>query len=208
MQPSIIIADDHPLILKGLYDFLIEKEFNVIGSANDGKEAFDLIQEHNPNIAILDIRMPKMSGLEIAEACREKNLDTKIVLITFEKSAELYYRALELKVYGYILKEFALAEIENCLKAIKENSHYFSEEIEKQISQLDKNINLRILTRMEKKILRLIAKNKTAKDIANDLNISSRTVEKHKSNIIKKLGVSPYQNNLLIWAKENQNHLL
>jgi len=208
MQPSIIIADDHPLILKGLYDFLIEKEFNVIGSANDGKEAFDLIQKHNPNIAILDIRMPKMSGLEIAEACREKNLDTKIVLITFEKSAELYYRALELKVYGYILKEFTLAEIENCLKAIKENSHYFSEEIEKQISQLDKNINLRILTRMEKKILRLIAKNKTAKDIANDLNISSRTVEKHKSNIIKKLGVSPYQNNLLIWAKENQNHLL
>ena len=67
MNPSIIIADDHPLVLKGLQDFLVEKKFNIIDSANDGKEAYKLILKHEPDIAILDIRMPHLSGIEIAE---------------------------------------------------------------------------------------------------------------------------------------------
>ena len=74
MQPSIIIADDHPLILKGLQDFLSEKKFNVLDSATNGKDALKLILEHNPDVAILDIRMPHLTGLEIAKACKEHNL--------------------------------------------------------------------------------------------------------------------------------------
>ncbi|MCB0388966.1 MAG: response regulator, partial [Winogradskyella sp.] len=85
MQSSIIIADDHPLILKGLNDFLLEKKYNVLASAVNGKDALELIETHKPEIAILDIQMPYYTGLEIAEKCKALNYQTKIVLITFEK---------------------------------------------------------------------------------------------------------------------------
>ncbi len=208
MKPSIIIADDHPLVLKGLHDFLTEKKHNVIGSASDGKEAYKLIIKHNPDIAILDIRMPYKSGIEITEECINNNIKTKIILITFEKSAQLYHKAKALNVYGYILKEFALTEIENCLASIQNNIPYFSPEIEASFSGNKINKAINSLTPTEKKVLELIAQNKTAKQIGVILFISNRTVEKHKSHIISKLNIEPQQNSLLIWAKENQNSLL
>lgn len=204
MNPSIIIADDHPLVLKGLKDFLIEKNYNIIDSATDGKEAYKLILKHEPDIAVLDIKMPHLTGVEIAKLCHEK-LDTRIVLITFEKNSTFYHQAKQLNIYGYLLKEFALVEIENCLKAVAKGTPYFSKEIEDQFSGQPKPANIDALTPSEKRILKLIAQNKTAKDIACILSISDRTVEKHKSNIVKKLNIEPYQNCLLIWAKENQS---
>lgn len=208
MKPSIIIADDHPLVLKGLYDFLTEKKHNVIGCASDGKEAFELIIKHNPDIAILDIRMPYKSGIEIAEECISNNIKTKIILITFEKSAQLYHKAKELNVSGYILKEFALSEIENCLTAIENNNPFYSPEIEEFMATQEDVIGLSLLTPTEKKVLRLIAQNKTNKEIGETLFISYRTVEKHRSNIINKLGLNQHSNSLLIWAKENQDSFL
>lgn len=208
MKPSIIIADDHPLVLKGLYDFLIEKNHNVVGSATNGKEAYELIIKHKPDIAILDIRMPYKSGIEITEACISNNIKTKIVLITFEKSAQLYHKAKALNVSGYILKEFALSEIENCLSAIENNNPFYSPEIEEFMLTQENVIDISTLTPTEKKILKLIAQNKTAKEIGVILFTSSRTVEKHKSNIINKLNIESHQNSLLIWAKENQDFFL
>lgn len=207
MQQSIIIADDHPLILKGLQDFLTEKGHNVIAGANDGKEALKLILKHNPNIAILDIRMPFMSGLEIAETIAKNNCLTKVVLITFEKDGNLFNKAKELNVHGYILKEFALAEIESCIKAINDGQPYFSPNLVDFISN-DNIIDLNNLSITEKKILKLVAQNLTTKEIGEILFISYRTVEKHRSNIIKKLNLDHQQNSLLIWAKENQKHFL
>lgn len=208
MNPSIIIADDHPLVLKGLYDFLTEKNHNVVGSATNGKEAYELIIKHKPDIAILDIRMPYKSGIEITEACISNNIKTKIVLITFEKSAQLYHKAKALNVSGYILKEFALSEIENCLTAIENNNPFYSPEIEEFMLTQENVIDISILTPTEKKILKLIAQNKTAKEIGVILFTSSRTVEKHKSHIINKLNIESHQNSLLIWAKENQDSFL
>ena len=207
MQPSIIIADDHPLLLKGLQDFLIEKNHTIIGSASDGKEAYKLIIKHKPDIAILDIRMPFMSGIEIAKLCKNK-VKTKIILITFERNSILYHQAKKLNIYGYLLKEFALSEIENCLKSVLDDIPYFSPEIEDYFSEKPNNLNIDILTPAEKRVLKLIAKNKTAKEIGERLAISRRTVEKHKSNIVKKLNIDSHQNGLLIWVKENQDYLL
>lgn len=207
MQHSIIIADDHPLILKGLQDFLTEKGFNVIDAAKDGKEALKLILKHDPDIAILDIKMPFMSGLEIAESCKDHGIQTKIVLITFEKDGNLLKKAKEINVHGYILKEFALTEIENCLKALDNNESYFSPELTDHVST-ENIIDLNILSVTEKKILKLVCQNKTTKDIGEELFISYRTVEKHRSNIIRKLNLDHHQNSLLIWAKENQKYLL
>jgi len=207
MQHSIIIADDHPLILKGLQDFLTEKGFNVIDGAKDGKEALKLILKHDPDIAILDIKMPFMSGLEIAESCKTHGIQTKIVLITFEKDGNLLKKAKEINVHGYILKEFALSEIENCLKALDNNESYFSPELMDLVST-ENILDLNILSVTEKKILKLVCQNKTTKDIGEELFISYRTVEKHRSNIIRKLNLDHHQNSLLIWAKENQKYLL
>jgi len=207
MQASIIIADDHPLLLKGLQDFLTEKKYNVIGSALNGKEAHELIIKHEPDIAILDIRMPYKTGIEIAKACKD-NVKTKIILLTFERNGLLYKQAKEFNVCGYLLKESALTEIEKCIDSVTNNIPYFSVGIEDYFTDVTTGLNIEILTPSEKRILKLIAQNRTAKEIADHISISSRTVEKHKSNIIKKLNITAHQNSLLIWVKENQDMLL
>jgi len=207
MNPTIIIADDHPLVLKGLHDFLIEKEYNVLASAKNGKEALTLIKAHSPDIAILDIKMPFYSGLEIAEKCKKDKLATKIVLITFEKDEKIYHEAKALDIYGYVLKEFALVEIENCISSVVKNNSYFSPELLKFLELNELPENFELLTKHEKGIVKLISENKTGVEIADLLLISPRTVEKHKSNIIKKLKLERKQNSLLIWAKENSHYL-
>jgi len=206
---SIIIADDHPLLLKGLSDFLIEKGYNFIGRAINGREAFNLINKLKPDIAILDIQMPYMSGIEIAKKCNSNNIKTKIVLITFHKEKELYEQAKDLNIFGYILKEFALEEIENCIQTVSEGNPYFSPKIKELLakSTVDDDA-LSLLTPSEKKILKLIAKDKTNKEIASLLFISYRTVEKHRSNIITKLKLEQKTNSLLIWAKDRQDKLI
>lgn len=205
---TIIIADDHPLLLKGLSDFLLERGYNVIGKAENGEQACQLIQQVNPDIAILDIQMPILSGLDIAKKCLLEGHKTKVVLITFHKEKELFYQSQHLNIYGYLLKDFALEEIENCIKTVTEGSPYFSPKI-LELLNLDKTDSdgLDSLTPSEKKIVKLIASDKTNKEIAALLFISHRTVEKHRSNIINKLHLEQRTNSLLIWAKEHQDLL-
>lgn len=207
MNPTIIIADDHPLVLKGLRDFLIEKKFNILASAKNGKEALTLIKAHTPDIAILDIKMPFLTGLQIAAKCKADKLPTKIILITFEKDEKTYNEAKTLDVYGYILKEFALEEVENCIASVQEDKAYFSPDLLKFIESQEHPEHFEALTSHEKNIVKLISNNKTGVEIADLLSISTRTVEKHKSNIIKKLKLESKQNSLLIWAKENSEFI-
>lgn len=206
---TIITADDHPLLLKGLNDFLLEKKYNIIDSGNNGKEAYNLIVKLKPDIAILDIQMPYMTGLEVAKECKKNKIPTKIILITFHKEKVLFQKANELNIFGYILKEFAIEEIENCIKSVTEGVPYFSPRI-KDLLGINpyKETYLDSLTPSEKKILKLIAKDKTNKEIASLLFISHRTVEKHRSNIIQKLKLEHKTNSLLIWAKDNVDKLL
>ncbi|MEH6703835.1 MAG: response regulator transcription factor [Galbibacter orientalis] len=210
MNPSIITADDHPFLLKGLNDFLIENKYNILDSAQDGNTAYNLIVKHKPNIAILDIEMPKMTGLEVALNCKKNNIKTKIILITLHKEPDLIYQAKELNVEGYILKEFAIEEIKLCIEEVCQNRRYYSPIIlhKTKSLQLNKDDILAIFTPSEIKILRLIAKEKTNREIAEMLFISIRTVEKHRSNIINKLEIPHKTNALLLWAIENQELLL
>tara|TARA_R110000868_G_scaffold48006_2_gene156648 strand:- start:232 stop:864 length:633 start_codon:yes stop_codon:yes gene_type:complete len=210
MSTSIVIADDHPLMLRGLTDFLKSKNFNVIGSASDGNSAYNLIVKLKPEIAILDIRMPHKTGLEIAEACKKNDLSTKIILITFDKEEELYDQAKSFGVYGYILKEFAVEEIETCIQHVINNKPYFSEEIVSYLNHNnlnDKPKYLELLTKSELKIVKLISENKTSQDIADELTISIKTVHKHRSNIVSKLGLDNKPTSLSIWANINKSHL-
>lgn len=210
MNTNIVIADDHPLMLRGLTDFLTNKGFNIIGSAEDGKAAYNLIIKLEPEIAILDIRMPFKTGLEIAEACKKHNLPTKIILITFDKEEEVYDQAIQSGgVYGYILKEFAVEEIETCIQHVLDGKRYFSEEI---ASYLNHNNNARpknlgLLTKSELRIVRLISESKTSQIIAEELSISVRTVDKHRSNIVSKLNLDKKPTSLAIWATVNKEFL-
>lgn len=207
MSPTIIIADDHPLVLKGLEEFLFEKKFNVLASAKNGKEALALIKAHHPDIAILDIKMPFYTGLQIAEKCKEANLRTRIVLITFEKDESIYEKAKDIGVYGYILKEFALDEIETCIASVTNNKPYFSPELIDFIEVSRAPETLKSLSKTERTVFKLIGNNKTATEIAKELHISVRTVEKHKTNIRRKLVIDSKSASLYFFAKENLKYL-
>ena len=205
---KILIADDHPLLLRGLHDFLKSIGYRDISETNDGLEAYNTILKESPDLAILDIRMPKLSGIEVARLCRSNQIKTRIILITLHQEKELFDQAQQLGVAGYIFKQFTLVEIHDCLKEVIAGRHYFSPKL-KQYFNFDQQSDplLSQLTPSEKKILRLIAKNHTTPQIAEMLFIAAKTVEKHRSNISKKLGLSGKTNSLLIWAKQNEAKL-
>ena len=205
--PTIVIADDHPLMLRGLSDYITSKGYNIIGSAKDGKSAYNLIVKLNPDLAILDIRMPYKTGLEIAEDCKKNNLKTKVILITFDKEEHLFDKAKENDVYGYILKEFAVEEIESCIEHVKRGEPYFSEEIASYLNSKLEHTNSSIiesLTKTELKVVTLLSDNLSSAQIAEMLASSTRTVEKHRSNIMEKLKLERSHNALTVWANLNK----
>ena len=203
---EIFIADDHPILLKGLEEVLVEKKFKVIGKATDGQSALNFIIKNSPEIAILDVEMPLKTGIEIAKECKKNNISTKIVLITLHKEIDLYLMAKEIGVFGYILKEFAIDEIESCLESVSNNIPYFSKELKKHIGFTEENNDiLKKLSLSEKRILKLISQHKTNKEIGHLLFISPRTVEKHRSKVILKLDLSRETGSLLTWVLKNRH---
>ena len=206
INPKIFIADDHPILVKGLQDLLLEKGHTVVGTASNGQSALNFIFKEEPDIAILDVEMPFLTGIEIAKAIQKNNSKTKIILITLHKEIELYLQAKKLNIYGYLLKEFALEEIEKCLVSVTENKPYFSEKIKDMLgyTQESKNI-LKELTMTERRIVKLISQHKSNKEIGHLLFISSRTVEKHRSNIINKLNIERKTGTLTTWVQKNKH---
>ncbi|KZS38283.1 LuxR family transcriptional regulator [Aquimarina aggregata] len=209
VKPNILIADDHPLLLKGLEGFLKEKKYNIIATCLDGLSAYNTIIKEKPDIAILDIEMPNMTGIDIAKNCKRYDIKTKIILNTLHKEKKMFENAVKFNIHGYLLKEFALTEIESCIASVCEGKPYFSEKIFKRFSHSsDENTNIESLTRSEIKILKLIADEMTSSEVADFLSISVRTVEKHRANIIKKLNLDQKPNSLLIWSQKNKEALL
>ncbi|ASS48449.1 MAG: hypothetical protein A3D31_08195 [Candidatus Fluviicola riflensis] len=208
-MPKIVIADDHPLLLEGLYNQLSNLGYTELFKAIDGSEALKLIIEEKPDIAILDIEMPIMDGLSITRHCKEVNAKTKFIILSYHKEVEFIAKAKALNISGYILKEDALSEIENCIQTILNGKEYYSAvfdnaDLKKVNSTLDLLENL---SPSELKILKLIAQSYSSKDISDQLFISERTVEKHRSNLIIKLNLKGKTNGLLEWAIENKNAL-
>jgi DNA-binding NarL/FixJ family response regulator len=204
MKQKIFIADDHPLFLKGLKGFLEENNFDVIGEAPNGDLALKFIKEIEPHLAILDLDMPGLSGLEVAKLCYEMEIQTKIILLTFHKEAYIFQQAKSLNISGYMTKDFELEELLDCIELVSKNETYLNERIlsEKTDFMLsDKPVNI---TPTEIKIIRYISEGLTTKEIANLLFVAERTVDKHRSNIIKKLDLDKKHNSLLLWAQKNK----
>jgi len=201
----ILIADDHPFTLQGTKSFVESYGYKVLDTCSNGVSALNLITLHQPNIAILDINMPGLDGLDVAKKVQESKLKTKIVLLTMHKEITIYKKASEYGIYGYILKEHAQTELEKCLAEVSKGNKYVCKFLEDDLVIDAKNNDneLSKLTLSERKIIELIVQQKTSKQIAELLFLSEKTVEGHRTKIIEKLGIPKEKNALLIWAIQN-----
>jgi DNA-binding NarL/FixJ family response regulator len=207
---TIVIADDHPMLLKGLAEELTENGYNVIGKAINGTEALNLIYSLKPKVALLDIEMPNLTGLEVIKTCKSSNdCITKFILLSYHKETEFINQAKSLQISGFLLKEDPFSEIEKCIKSVLKEKQYYSSSfgnlLESSSQELQK---LKLLTASELTILKLIAKQSNTAQIAENLFISVRTVEKHRSNIINKLDLKTQGKNLNQFALLNKDLIL
>jgi len=206
---TIVIADDHPMLLKGLSDVLTKSGYLVLASALNGDDAVDIIKKERPVIAILDIEMPGLSGFEVIKKSCNDDCKTKFIILTSHKEKAFIQKAKELNISGYLLKDEPFTEIESCILAIAKGGEYFSRSFNEvfmnEISPLLERIQY--LSPSEKKIVQLISQVKTSKEIGALLNISHRTVQKHRANIISKLLLPPGRDVLMTWAIENREFL-
>lgn len=195
-QISIVIADDHPVFRQGLR-LIIENDrtFSVLAEAGDGHRALDLIETHQPDIALLDVNMPEMNGFAVAGEVRKRNLKVGIVFLTMHSEEELFHAAMDLGVQGYVLKDSAGTDILACLKSVAAGHSYVSPVLagflinrrRRTENFENEQTGIHLLTPTEKNILKLVAEEKTSKEIGEELFISYRTVETHRVNIARKL---------------------
>lgn len=195
---SVIVADDHPIIRQAVCMVLNSaKNIKVVGEAENGRQAIDLVGRVKPSIAIIDMQMPEIDGFEAAKIILRENKGTSVIFLTMFKEPDLIRRVFELGVKGYILKESAVLDIVKCVEEVAEGNLYFSPQVSQVLLQgKSKEREDSTLTPAERNILIMIGKGKSSDDIAKEMFIARKTVENHRSNICKKLGITG--NNALV----------
>lgn len=192
----VFLADDHKILRESLVILLSQKEnIEVVGAAGDGLEAYRKILELKPDIAVLDISIPYLNGLDLAEKLKVEMPEVKVVILTMHKSGEFVSKALCAGVRGYVLKDNALEELIECIELVSERKIYLSQDItgivvdgfvNKNRENAEQGENA--VSPREREVLQLLAEGKSNKDISDLLNLSIKTVETHRSNIMRKLG--------------------
>ena len=197
---TVLIADDHPIFRRGLQEVIdAASGLRLVAAVEDGERAWEAIQRDRPRVAVLDVDMPGMDGLDVARAVKEARLDVAVVLLTMHRSERLVNAAFDLGVDGYVLKDSAIAEIVSAIEAAARGQRYVTplltelllhrhHPVEPEQAAGDPRISL--LTDAERRVLALVAEYKTSRDIATELFISVRTVERHRANIVGKLDLS------------------
>jgi len=213
VRVKVLIVDDHPLFRQGLRQMVeTDRRFELVAEAGDGETALQLIHEKKPDIAVLDVNLPGLSGLEVAQRLQGKRVRTRIIILTMHKDEATFNRAVDLGVKGFVLKENAVQDILNSLATVSAGEHYLSPSISGYLVRrrgraealADKKPGLDDLTKAERRILKLIAEKKTSREIAAELFISPRTVEAHRANICAKLELRG-SHSLLQFALENRS---
>jgi len=197
MVTSILVADDHDIIRAGIKSILQnEPDYEVIGEATDGEEVLQRAEELKPEIILLDITMPKKSGLDVIQQLQCMLPEVKVIIISMHRSNIYMDKAFKMGAKGYLNKENVAEELMPALRCVKKGESYLSAKMSQnlieRVSQQDseKQIEKLTLTGREKDILRLVVEGKTAKEIAEVLFISHRTVENYKNTLLKKLDLS------------------
>lgn len=212
---ELILADDHPVFRRGLAEILREEpSIRVVAEAGDGEEALALIHAHRPSVAILDVHMPRRTGLEVARALHEEGHPTRLVLLTMHEDSEFLEAALDLGVRGYVLKESAATDVLAAIRCVLNDRTYISPTLSglvarragERLALKREKPGIERLTAAERRILGLIAADKTTKEIAEVLSISVRTVDTHRQNISHKLHLEG-AHSLLKFAFANRSRL-
>jgi len=193
------VIEDHPVFRQGLRQVIErDKAFEVVGEADNGEAALELMQRIATDIAIIDISLPRLSGLDLARCLHERRNPAKIIILTMHKEEDVFNSAVNLGVRGYLLKDNAVSDILGCLRAVAAGEYYFSPALSAHLlrrrnraARLAENQpGLDLLTTAERRILNLVAANKTSRQIGAELFISHRTVEAHRGSICTKLNLN------------------
>ena len=197
----VVLADDHVFVRDGIKS-LLENEANikVVGEATDGLEALKVVETEHPDLLILDIRMPNMTGIEVVEKLRSQNNLVKIVMLSMHESEEYVLKSIRAGADGYLLKGSSKEEFLKAVHTVANGGKYFSGDISSiligqlsnPVTSLEAKQSLdedMMITKREKEILKLLLSGKGNKEIAEALDISKRTAEVHRFNLMKKLKV-------------------
>lgn len=197
---KILIADDHHLVAESL-SMLLEttEKFEIIGIVNNGWQALSFIENNTVDVVLADIHMPLLNGLEMAIKLKEKSSSTSIIMLTMSEEAQHIREAIQAGVHGYVMKSAEKPELIKAIKTVVSGEKYFSEKIIKKLAEIQDvqspNGKTRVedilpLTKREIEILKLIVEDLSNIEIGERLHISSTTVETHRRNLMKKVGVS------------------
>lgn len=208
---SLLIADDHPLFRVGVAKTLSEFESMEINEAKEGEEALKKILNLKPDVAVLDLRMPVRTGLEILSALYDLDIPTRIILLTMYKNVNYFYQAVALGAKGYLLKETAVNELIKAVTEVYDGRTFISERLRKLLRSEPKDEeekralieSVNALTKTECDIMHLLSQWKTNNEIALTLHNSVRTIENHRSLISDKLNLRG-KHNLIKFAIENK----
>jgi DNA-binding NarL/FixJ family response regulator len=193
----VLVADDHAIVRTGIRHVLeTEPGFTVVGEASNGAEALALALELAPDVAVLDISMPGVSGLQAAAELRSRCPDTRVLILSMHDNTEYVLESLRAGVHGYLLKDNAAAELGAAIRAVCRGESFFSPPVARQLGAVvrgelarDHPDALALLTARERQVLVGVAGGRTNKEIAQELRISHRTVESHRESLMRKLGV-------------------
>lgn len=197
MGTRVIIADDHTIIREGLKTLLESKGVDVIDIAKNGREAVDLALEHEPDIVMMDISMPDLNGFEATAVLRKKIPHTKIIALSMYSSKKNIDNMFASGACGYVLKDSAFDEIYTAIQEVKKGNFYLTPSIERMyvlekgsgFQNWEMTTNFKEISSKERQVLQLVAEGVKTRDIAEKLNISPKTVETHRRNIMKKLNI-------------------
>ena len=197
-QIRLLLADDHTIIRSGLRLLLEQQpDFDVVAEASNGREAVELVAKHHPNVAILDIGMPQLNGIEATQQIASNESGTQVVILSMHSDEGYVLRALKAGARAYILKNSADADLIRAVRTVADGKSFFSPVISKMLLEdyvrqiRDKHVedSYDLLTPREKEILQLLAEGRANKEVANLLNISPTTVETHRGHILRKLSL-------------------
>lgn len=206
----VFLADDHKILRESLVILLSQKgNIEVVGEASDGQEAYKKIRELKPDIAVLDISIPHLNGLDLAERLNNDSPEVKIIMLTMHKNEEFITRALCAGVKGYVLKDNALEELIEGIETVYNGKVFLSADVTNFVvegfisgSKESKFKQEETISSREREILQLLAESKSNKDISSVLNLSVKTVETHRANIMRKLGLRNITD-LVLYAVRN-----